>query len=419
MKLTKYIFILFLSMLLSACFSDVFRELLPFEIGEKTAYAALSAVMYILVLAGDFVLSYISMHTEGSDVWMDIYDRPLRGEERIYGLDVVRFFAVISVPAVHFMGLTGYYEAQLKGGAMFFATCIRWLFICCVPLFLTLTGYFKHNKGINFAHYKSIFAVLATHIFITCIRLYVDKSYHGVELTGDYIMHKLVYFEYGWYVKLYIGIMLLIPFFNLIWSALEERWHKELLILTLVFLCSMGPLTYNIIPSSWVIIYVFIYYFMGAYLCDYEVYINKWLNAALIVLMVCVITAGGFLHPTEQGTFNWNFAAYGDNSGYSSLPVVILTFLIMTFLIDADTGFKPVRVLFCSFSVVSLEMYMLSQMFDGIIYPKLEYAGFVDIFPRMPLVVGVVVLLSYVSSHIKRLIFMLFKIPLYIFNKKD
>ena len=417
MKSTKCIFILFLSMYISACLTPAVVRLIPYGGSDKVIYAVLIPVFYLLVLLGDFVLTQVSRAAD-SETWMYIYERPLREEKRIYGLDVVRFFAVISVPSIHFMGLTGFYNTPLEGWEMFFAVCIRWLFICCVPLFLTLTGYFKHNKGINFEHYKSIFTVLATHIAITGLRLYVDFKYHDIEMTREYILDKLVYFEYGWYVKLYIGIMLLIPFFNLIWSSLKERVHKELLILTLILLCSMGPLTFNVVPSSWVIIYVFIYYFMGAYLCEYEIYINKWLNLFLILIMTGLTAAGNFFHPTSEGLFNWDFAAYGSNSGYSSLPAVIITFLIITLLIDADTGFKPMRGFFCSFSVVSLEMYMLSQMFDGIIYPKLEYSGFIDILPRMPLVVGVIMLLSYAVSHIKRLIFFVIKIPLYILNKK-
>lgn len=414
-KSIKFIFILFLAMYAAACLSPIFQKFIS---NGRLAYVVAIPVFYLLFLAGDTLLTQIA-HLLGDNVWMDIYERPLRGEERIYGLDVVRFFAVISVPAIHFLGLTGYYAAPLKGGEMFLATCVRWLFICCVPIFLTLTGYFKHKKSINFAHYKCIFAILATHIFITCIRLYVDKTFHGETLTTAYVMDKLVYFEYGWYVKLYIAMMLLIPFLNLIWQHLESRFHKELLIITLILLCSMGPLTYDIIPASWVIIYVFIYYFMGAYLCEYEVYINKWFNVLLIVFMVLLTSVGSFLHTTDTGCFDWSFGAYSQNSGYSSLPAIILTFLIITLLIDADTRFKPIRAFFYSFAVVSLEMYMLSQMFDGLLYPTLEFSTFMDIFPRMPLVVGFIVLISYGASQIKRLIFFILSLPLYILHKRD
>ena len=413
---TKYIFILFLAMYTAACLSPITGRLFHIS-GAKLSYLATIPIMYLLLVLGDIVLTKIA-NLFGDNVWMDIYERPLRGKERIYGLDVVRFFAVISVPAIHFLGLTGYYTTPLKGSEMFLATCVRWLFICCVPIFLTLTGYFKHKKGIDFAHYKCIFVILATHIFITCIRLYVDKAFHGEELTRAYVMDKLVYFEYGWYVKLYIAMMLLIPFLNLIWEHLESRFHKELLILTLILLCSMGPLTFDIVPPSWVIIYVFIYYFMGAYLCEYEVYINKWLNLLLILLMLLVTSAGSFLHTDSTGCFDWSFGAYSQNSGYSSLPAIIMTFLIITMLIDADTHFKPIRAFFYSFAVVSLEMYMLSQMFDGLVYPKLDFTAFTDIFPRMPLVVGFIVLISYGASQIKRLIFFILSLPLYILHKK-
>ena len=78
----------------------------------------------------------------------------------------------------------------------------------------------------------------------------------------------------------------------------------------------MGPLTYGIIPSSWVIIYVFIYYFIGAYLYEYKVYINKWLNLLLIAGLLLLTAMGNFTNTMADGSFNWDFAAYGSNSGY-------------------------------------------------------------------------------------------------------
>jgi hypothetical protein len=60
---------------------------------------------------------------------------------------------------------------------------------------------------------------------------------------------------------------------------------------------------------------------------------------------------------------------------------------------------------------------MFSQMFDGLIYPKLGSYTFIELLPKMPLVVGFIVLLSYIASHIKRLIFFIASLPVRLFNK--
>jgi surface polysaccharide O-acyltransferase-like enzyme len=417
MKPTKYILILFIAMFLGKCLTPLALNIADCNLTSSVLYIILIPIMYLLLLLGDFLLNCITNNV-GIGNWIEISERGTASGERLFGADAVRFFAIISVPAIHFMGLTGYYDTPLEGGTMFLATALRWLFICCVPIFLTLTGFFKSKKGIDLSHYKSIAAVLATHIFITCIRLWVDHRFLGVSLSRKYIIDKLVYFEYGWYVKLYIGIMLLIPFFNIAWNYLSERWHKELLIATLIFLCSVGPLTSGIVPSSWLILYVFIFYFMGAYLSDYEICINKPLNILLIIATLVITALGCFGSPTESGCFDWSFAAYSANSGYSALPTVILTFLITVLLMDIDVDFKPLNLLLCSVSVVSLEMYMFSQMFDSLIYPKLEYNGFIDIFTLMPFIVGKIAILSYVAAHLKRIVFMICSFPLRILHKK-
>ncbi len=133
--------------------------------------------------------------------------------------------------------------------------------------------------------------------------------------------------------------------------------------------------------------------------------------------MLLLGAVGGFLNKGDNGMFNWDFAAYSYNSGYSSLPVVVLTLLIMIFLADINTKYGFVKKLFHSFSVVSLEMYMFSQMFDGIIYPKFSEYGFKEMLTYMPAVVGIIVILSYIVSHIKRFIFWFCKKVVLYLNK--
>lgn len=415
MSKTKYAIILFLAMYISLCAEPLILEHISI-LTEKQLYAVLVPICCLLLWLSDLILNTVAS-LGGSDSWMTVYERQNIGYERLYGLDVIRTIAVVFVPAVHFLGLTTFYDTPMLGKKMFAAVAMRWLFICCVPLFLTLTGFLKCGKGVDGSHYKSILSVLMTHIFISGIRLYVDKKVLGVELTRQYIISKLVYFDYGWYIRLYIAIMLLVPFCNAAWNGLKGRAHKELLIVTLMLLTSVGPFTFGVIPHTWLILYVFMYYFMGAYLRDYDVYINKAVNLLFIVMMLFTAAIGSFFHPTASGCFDWDFAAYSANSGYSALPVAVLTFLIMTLFVNMECDFAVFRVCFYLISVVSLEMYMFSQMFDSLIYPKLQYNTFTDILPAITPIVGIVLALSFAAAHLKRLFFMALKIPLSIFNK--
>lgn len=68
--------------------------------------------------------------------------------KRVFGLDLIRFFAIFSVISVHFFLNNGFYTFPVKGGRMFISINLRWLFFSGVPLFLLLTGYLNNKKKI-------------------------------------------------------------------------------------------------------------------------------------------------------------------------------------------------------------------------------------------------------------------------------
>ena len=329
----------------------------------------------------------------------------LNTKSRDYSLDVARTTAVLFVPIIHFFGISGYYNTPIND-SMLIPTMIRWLVLCSVPIFMIISGYFKGNKGISLQHYKSIIPVLLTHLFISTIRVFVDYYLHDVNVNWDYIINKLLYFEYGWYVKLYIGMLLLMPFFNSAYKYLDAKWKKEIFILTLVGLTSLGPLTYNIIPSSWTILYVFGYYLIGVYLAEYKVKIHPLISLCLILALLYLATKATILH--NMGTnFDWDFIGYKSDSGYSSLIAVILSVLIILFFTNIKSKHIPFKHIFRYISSISLEMYLFSQLFDGFVYKSLLATN--QSFTAMckmalPLILTVYVL-SIASSLIKQIIF--------------
>lgn len=325
---------------------------------------------------------------------------------REFGMDIARIIAILFVPFIHFFGDTEYYSAPIEGTAMLHATALRWLVLTAVPLFMIITGYFKTDKDVSFNHYKAVFPVLMTHIVCCTVRLFVDFHIHGIELTREYVLDKLLYFNYGWYVKLYIGLLLVIPFLNKAYHGLETRAKKEILILTLVFLTAMGPLIYDVVPATWLILYVTGYYFIGAYIREYKVRINPIINIALIAAVVFSAAYGTYGH-CGGDIFDWSYLGYSNNSGYSSLPAFMGSALIIILVCDLNCPFKPIAWAAKTVSVVSLEMYLFSQMFDMIYYKPYQEAGcvFTDYLPVASELLTKIIVSAFIISVIKKLIF--------------
>ncbi len=380
-------------------FGYCLREFIP-QYNTTLAYIVLTAVSFA-VISGIYNISL----KYGRPV---IYtEKRIQTDKRQTGMDIARTIAVLLVPLIHFFGLTDFYGSKITSEYAL-PSAVRWLCLCAVPLFLIITGYFKCDKTICRAHYKAIIPVLTTHIFITCIRIWADSTYHGIAVDWQYIKDKLLFFDYGWYVRLYIGMLLLMPFFNSAYKYLGEKWKKESFILTLIGMTALGPLTWDIVPSSWLIIYVFAYYMIGAYLREYKVCIDPVLGLVLLSGTAFIMGKTSVMH-SMGSVFDWSFAGYQSNSGYSSMAAFIISTLIIILCSSINTENKMISLPFRLISMVSLEMYLFSQMFDGFVYK--EYAGvpFMTMYGMLPKLVGKVFILSFIASYGKRLIFRMAK----------
>ena len=94
---------------------------------------------------------------------------PDNTKTRLPGLDLVRSVAALFVVSVHFFFNCGYYSTPLNDKVTFMMTAARWLFLCCVPLYMMLTGYFQCNKEPDRKHYASLIPVFVAYIAISTI----------------------------------------------------------------------------------------------------------------------------------------------------------------------------------------------------------------------------------------------------------
>lgn len=402
----KALFFLFTSLFVSECICEITR--LHSSRFHIALCIGLAAFFYLIW----DILRWIKPF--GKNL-IDISERPPKRGRKVGG-DIIRTVAVLFVPYLHFFGQSGYYNTILTDKYML-ATAVRWLTVCAVPIFMIITGYFKSEKKLDVWHYKAIFPILLTHIIVSGIRIWVDMKFHGIAVDAEYIKHKMLYFEYGWYIRLYIGILILLPFFNAVFEKLETRKKRELFVLTLCSLGFLGPLTMDIVPSSWLILYVFGYYSIGLYIHKYKITINPIINIITIAFFIAITTLATHAHSNGH-SFDWNYFGYAENSGYSAFPVVVVSALLMILCVDIELP-PALAIIFRLFEMVSLEMYLYSQMFDSFIYPYYEQQGyrFSSFFSHSLIIVGSSVALAFIASHITAVITRLIRLPFgLIFN---
>lgn len=332
--------------------------------------------------------------------------------KRIIGLDLVRFIAVFFVVSVHFMLYSHFYEAKMEGIGMFIMTGLRWLFYTCVPLFIILTGYLKSKKKPNKEHYKSIVPILSTYLILSIIAILVKKFLlHTGDSYGHLIMGIFNFstIDYAWYVNMYIGLFLLIPFLNILYQNIDTQRKKQILIGTLLGLVSLAPfinafniegIQLNLVPNWWVGIYPFLYYFIGCYIKEYQIRLPKVANFLLLVMALFIETIITFFYSHGKVFDSLLF------EGYNALPTVLIATLIFLLFYNVQFKNRPLRIMITDFSKLSFDIYLISCLVDAYFYS--HFAKYVSSSPKaLPylfLFVPVIFLTSYVIAFIKRCI---------------
>ena len=341
-------------------------------------------------------------------------------------MDILRIIAVLCVIGIHFFYHSGYYYTTNDNAVMYFATVLRTLCSVCVPLFMILSGFLLCNKTLKKGYYSGIRKTIIVYILVA-IACMIYKS-----IVGSYTLTPLTFFtgildftgaNYSWYIEMYIGLFLLVPFLNIIYKNLDSRKQKNILLITLIAITILPSLfnefrfdslewwanpasnteTQKLIPSWWVGIYPITYYFTGCYIREYG---TKIKNIYLIIALVVAVF--GF------GTFNF-YRCYGmpfSTSNYVYLygrePDLgfTLIFLIIKNL-KLDNINVKVKFVLWKVSDLVLGTYLLSFIFDAIYYYEFLNKNTTDFyarFPFMPLMILCVFVSALISTGIINLI---------------
>ena len=236
---------------------------------------------------------------------------------RDIGLDLTRIIAFLSVASVHFFLHSGFYYAPIAGKRMMLMVVLRTACMVCVPLFLILTGYLSSGREIALTGRglrgfyskltRVVFIYVLSSALILCFRRYVLRE--AVTVSGG-LFSILGYEHYSWYVEMYLGLYLLVPFLNAMWRAMGERRSRRALVIVLAVLTALPSLLngfdfrtpgalarpwrssgYNkLIPGWWTALYPLTYYFIGAYIRS-DVQIKALKTRYLALALFCALAA--------------------------------------------------------------------------------------------------------------------------------
>ena len=363
---------------------------------------------------------------------------------RNVGADIIRCLAFFSVVSVHFLLRNGFYQNVVQGEKMLVMVIMRSFFIICVPLYMMLSGYLMHNKQPTLKYYSKLGKTYLTYVLssICCL------IYSNLFLNIDWPLKKSVFAildfsaaPYSWYVEMYLGLFLIIPFINLAYNNISTQKSKKAFILILVIITALPSIinVYNfeavswwsspnvsreyqqLLPQWWTALYPVTYYVIGCYLAEYGLKIKKTVN--ILLIFVVWLLSGLYNYWRQAGSkYIW-----GDWCDYESLFNVVLTTLVFAFFINLSYSKMPVFIskTFKTISGLCFASYLVSWIFDNYCYAKLleKVPKMTDRLPYYFIIVPVVfigsLLLSYIISKVQLLIETLFDFAKKIFVKAN
>lgn len=351
-------------------------------------------------------------------------------KSRNVNLDLIRCVAIISVISVHFFLNIGFYNEPVLGKKMLLMVMMRTFFMVCVPLFILLTGYLMADREIMITkkYLLKLSKVIVPYVLITIAILLVMKYYQHADVgVWSGILNITGFKQYAWYVNMYLGLYLLIPFLNRIWNALKSKREAMLLLGVLLILTVLPSIlntfdlttagwwkapwtskSYNqLVPSWWSGLYPLTYYFIGAYFKKYVKPGSIRPFKPLLALAACVCLFSLYNYYRSYSV-NFIWGMWADWGGFENVIDAVLLFLFLNALPLARAP-RAVSAVLAKISDLSFGTYIASWIMDLFVYEwvKSQIPNMRDrLWVFIPAVAAVFIganLISFVADTIPKL----------------
>ena len=231
--------------------------------------------------------------------------------ERLSNFELMRITSMFFIVVYHFIVDTGgKLISHTSGLANIILIFLSLIIIVHVNSFVMVTGYFQYDKKCSL---KKVLSMIAMVWFYSATIALIFHLTGMKEFTTLETLKILSPFEYEnlWFFKTYIALYLLSPYINILIKNLNQKQHRNLLILLTVMYSIISTITYQqTFGNTGFSIVHFIYlYMLGAYLRKYPIKENNhFKNYSEKKKFLIFISIFLFM-----GTFNFLLYEFADN----------------------------------------------------------------------------------------------------------
>lgn len=333
--------------------------------------------------------------------------------KRNINIDIIKVVSLLLVIGVHFFLYTGYYSINYSITNSIFIV-LRNICMACVPLFIIVTGYLNRNKVWSKKYYLNIGRVYLLYSLAMFVLTLVDNKYViNTTLFKTALINILNYKYYGWYITMYVGLMLIAPIINLAFKNMDESTRKYAIIniilaisipVTLVDLFSnvRYSILAHILPNWWYYTWPLMYYMIGLVFSYNKNAIKDFFKKTRLLFLLTLIISTLLYYILN---IHWEFRAH------VNIFIVIISTCIFSWLLNLDINVNSkLRTAIIFVSNNTLLAYLLSYIVDNITYPFVNQITNMNIrFSLFPIVVILNFILTILLVIIVRIILSILK----------
>lgn len=300
-------------------------------------------------------------------------DSVKNSRSRVFEYDFIKVIYALLILGVHAIWYSGYYSHPVNGIEEFVTMMFRNL-ACNGPLLFLITGCLMRNRKINKMYYFGLFRIYIGFLLSAIVVLWARDWLLGYGKGNIWEILDFSASPYGWFISMYMGLYILIPFLNTLYDKLTEKQRLYLLITLCVL--TVIPSTVNIynyaedslrvvFPNWWENLFPITFYIIGIWVSDKDFKLKKrtW---ALILLGSIFLQTIIICSMNKFGPFNLSL---GDRSGDKcNIFSVINAVCIFELCRNIKTNSKIVGKTFELCSKVMLETILMSVLIDTVLY---------------------------------------------------
>ena len=290
---------------------------------------------------------------------------------RSINIDIIKILTLFFVISAHFLWNNNFYLTTITCPRMYVMAIMRTFLMMSIGLFILITGYLMHKKEFSKKHYTNIKRIIIPYLIISLItflvKLWLSKyGIFEIKQLKDHL-YEFIDFrlnEYAWYVDMYLGLFLLIPFIN---KMLSNKLQDTVLVIIMLFLTVLPStlVSPTLILSQWTHLWIITYYLLGAYIAKYDFKISIKLLIFLYIMFFSIFAITNLYY--TQGQI-WHVPGNRDSYGGYQCTITSILFFLIILKIDFNNLSDKVKMFISNIAKLSLGIFLSSYLFDKIFY---------------------------------------------------